>query len=263
MIYNEVLFSVLLLNIEFIEIRLSFDAKKECKVKTNGFILTISPSSFSKLSQILKIFKFLLENFVQIQGKKDALKYIANLVQFEFKIWDGSVSLDLQLVDCVFTRFKGEWTNLLIVLITLISSMALLHFPRKINHYFLSKRHNKTLLSPKNSAGAVLTQVVVLLVKQMDVLSDLLMMYLPNKEYKRKIKKVALQSRFKVENFYNPEYFALEDLKVFVDSLLAPLQNGSCLMRDHKSCLKQLTSSKIDSYRGVNRKMGASLITKP
>ncbi|RNA34924.1 hypothetical protein BpHYR1_002958 [Brachionus plicatilis] len=93
-----------------------------------------------------------------------------------------------------FIPYENIWTNLLIVLITLISSMALLHFPRKINHYFLTKRQNKTLLSPRNLAGAILTQVVVLIVKQMDVLSDLLMMYLSNKEYKRKIKEVARMS---------------------------------------------------------------------
>ncbi|RNA09030.1 hypothetical protein BpHYR1_000942 [Brachionus plicatilis] len=44
------------------------------------------------------------------------------------------------------------------------------------NSYVVT-RQNKTLLSPRNSAGAVLTQVVVLLVKQMDVLSDLLMIF--------------------------------------------------------------------------------------
>ncbi|RMZ95478.1 hypothetical protein BpHYR1_012977 [Brachionus plicatilis] len=39
----------------------------------------------------------------------------------------------------------------------------------------------------------------------------------------------SVYTRFKWENFYNPEYFVLEDLKVFFDSLGATLQNDKTI----------------------------------
>ncbi|RNA37526.1 hypothetical protein BpHYR1_028059 [Brachionus plicatilis] len=42
----------------------------------------------------------------------------------------------------------------------------------------------------------------------------------------------CVYTRFKWEKFYNPEYFVLEDLKVFFDSLGATLQNDKTIIKN-------------------------------